>query len=82
MFNGDDEFVVPGGPEWVVDGDGYFTNPDVDGGIYDNNKDLSIARNVVGNDGAILSFDHYYQTEPLWDTVSRSRLMMDTPGNR
>jgi hypothetical protein len=67
VFNGDDEFVFPAGPQWVVDGDGYFTNPDVDGGLYDNNQDLSIARNVSGNDGAILSFDHYYATEPLWD---------------
>ena len=67
VFNGDDEFVFPSGPEWVVDGDGYFTNPDATDDLYGDNQDLSIARNVSGNDGAILSFDHYYQTEPLWD---------------
>jgi hypothetical protein len=66
-FNGDDEFVFPAGPQWIVDGDGYFTNPDDNGVNYGDNQDLSIARNVAGNDGAILSFDHYYQTEPLWD---------------
>jgi hypothetical protein len=66
-FNGADEFVFPGGPQWVVDGDGYFTNPDVGDGLYGNNQDLSIARNVAGNDGAILSFDHYYAMEIDWD---------------
>jgi hypothetical protein len=67
-FDGDDEFVFPGGPEWVVDGDGYFTNPDVAGtDHYDDNQDLSIARSVAGHDGAVLSFDHYYAIELDWD---------------
>jgi hypothetical protein len=67
-FNGDDEFIFPGGPQWVVDGDGYFTNPDAAGGtVYANNQDLSIARSVAGHDGEVLSFDHYYATEVAWD---------------
>ncbi|MCI0584239.1 MAG: immune inhibitor A [Chloroflexi bacterium] len=66
-FNGDDEFVFPAGPQWVVDADGYFTNPDVADGLYDNNQDLSIARSVAGHDGEVLSFDHYYATEIDWD---------------
>jgi hypothetical protein len=66
-FNGDDEFIFPAGPQWVVDADGYFTNPDVSGGVYANNQDLSIARSVAGHDGEVLSFDHYYATEVAWD---------------
>jgi len=66
-FNGDDVFVFPAGPQWVVDGDGYFTNPDVADGVYDNNQDLSIARSVAGHDGEVLSFDHYFATEVDWD---------------
>jgi hypothetical protein len=66
-FNGDDQFVFPAGPQWVVDGDGYFTNPDDIGNNYGDNQDLSIARNVTGHDGQVLSFDHYYATEPGWD---------------
>jgi hypothetical protein len=66
-FNGDDQFVFPGGPDWVLDGDGFFTNPDVTGGVYDNNQDLSIAIDASAHVGEVLSFDHYYQTEPAWD---------------
>jgi hypothetical protein len=67
-FNGDDQFVFPAGPQWVLDGDGYFTNPDVGvPPVYDNNQDLSIAIDASGHDGQVLSFDHYYQTEPAWD---------------
>ena len=67
-FNGDDEFIFPAGPQWVVDADGYFTNPDAAGGtVYDNNQDLSIAHSVAGHDGEVLSFDHYYATELDWD---------------
>jgi hypothetical protein len=66
-FNGDNVFNFAGGPDWVVDGDGYFTNPDVTGGVYDNLQDLSIARDVSGHDGQVLSFDHYYAMELGWD---------------
>jgi hypothetical protein len=66
-FNGDDQYVFPSGPEWVVDGNGYFTNPDAIGDNYDDNQDLSIARDVSGYDGQTLSFDHYYATELGWD---------------
>lgn len=67
-FNGDNTFNFAGGADWVVDSDGYFTNPDVSGGtVYDNMQDLSIARNVVGHDGEFLSFDHYYAMELGWD---------------
>jgi hypothetical protein len=62
-FDGSEQYA--GGPQWVVDGDGYFTNPDVGGGLYDNNLDISIARAVSG--GGTLSFDHYYEMEPAWD---------------
>jgi hypothetical protein len=66
-FDGQDQVTFAGGPDWIVDGDGYFTNPDVDGGIYDNDQDLTIARSVAGYDGQVLSFDHYYTTEAGWD---------------
>ena len=67
-FNGDDTFNFAGGPDWVVDGAGYFTNPDVpETTIYDNDQDLSLARDVSGHDGQVLSFDHYYAMELGWD---------------
>jgi hypothetical protein len=66
-FNGADVFNFAAGPDWVVDGQGYFTNPDVTGGVYDNMQDLSIARDVTGHDGEVLSFDHYYAMELGWD---------------
>lgn len=69
-FNGDDAYHFAGGPDWVVDGNGYLTNPDVGGDAPDNygdQQDLSIARDVSGHDGQVLSFDHYYVTEPAWD---------------
>jgi hypothetical protein len=66
VFDGDDVFTFPGGTEWVVDGAGFFTNPDV-GGAYPNNSDTSIARSVAGHDGEILTFEHYYSTEIDWD---------------
>jgi hypothetical protein len=66
-FNGDDQFVFPAGPQWVVDGDGYFTNPDNADGLYENEQDISIARSVAGHDGQVLSFDHYYAMELGWD---------------
>jgi hypothetical protein len=67
VFNGADEFVYPSGPQWVLDGDGYFTNPDAAGGNYGDDQDLSIARSVAGHDGEVLSFDHYYAMELGWD---------------
>jgi len=67
-FNGDEEFVFPGGPEWVVDADGYWTNPDVAGDtVYANNADLDITREVTVSGAGSLEFDHYYATEPGWD---------------
>ncbi|HUG95703.1 MAG TPA: hypothetical protein VMK30_06120 [Pleomorphomonadaceae bacterium] len=67
VFDGDDVFVFPGGPQWVVDSGGYFTNPDVPESInYAPNQDLSIAR-AVSADGQVLSFDHYYAIELGWD---------------
>ena len=66
-FNGDDQFHFPGGTDFVVDGDGYFTNPDVTGGKYDNDLDISMARSVAGHDGEALSFDTYYGIELGWD---------------
>ena len=66
-FDGDDQFTFPAGTEFIVDSDGYFTNPDVAGGKYDNNLDISMARNVAGHEGEVLSFDHYYGIELGWD---------------
>jgi hypothetical protein len=67
-FDGQDQLTFADGPDWVLDNDGYFTNPDVDGtNHYDDNQDLSIARSVAGHDGEVLSFDHYYVTEIGWD---------------
>lgn len=65
-FDGADNYVA--GPQWVVDPDGYFTNPDVPpSDNYADNQDLSIARSVAGHDGEVLSFDHYYAMELGWD---------------
>jgi hypothetical protein len=66
-FDGDDTYTFPSGPEWVLDGDGYFTNPDAFGDNYGDDQDLSIARDVSGHDGEVLSFDHYYAMELGWD---------------
>lgn len=64
-FEGANHYV--GGPQWVLDDDGYFTNQDASSTLYGNNQDLSIARDVSGRDGEVLSFDHYYATELGWD---------------
>ena len=66
-FNGDDLYTFAGGPDWVVDGDGYFTNTDASGNKYGDMQDQSIARDVSGHDGQVLSFDHYYAMELGWD---------------
>jgi Immune inhibitor A peptidase M6 len=67
-FDGDEEFVFPGGPEWVVDADGYWTNPDAPGSTnYESNQDLDITREVTVTGAGLLEFDHYYQTELGWD---------------
>ena len=67
-FNGDEEFVFPGGPEWVVDADGYWTSPDAPGTTsYDSNEDADITREVTVTGAGTLEFDHYYQTELGWD---------------
>jgi hypothetical protein len=65
-FDGDDHGFP--GPQWVVDDDGYFTNPDdPDTGVYRSLQDISIARDVSGHDGEELTFDHYYAMELGWD---------------
>jgi len=67
-FDGAEEFVFPGGPEWVVDADGYWTNPDVpDTDHYASNIDVDITREVAITGAGTLEFDHYYQTELGWD---------------
>jgi hypothetical protein len=68
-FNGDDVFTFPSGPEWVVDGGGYWTNPDVANppGLYDNNQDLDIARSITVTGPGNLTFEHYYGMELGWD---------------
>jgi hypothetical protein len=68
LFDGGDQFTFPGGNDWTVDPDGYWTTPDEDGGVYPNNLDSSIARMVTVPDApATLTFEHYYQTELGWD---------------
>jgi len=70
MFDGDDAIYFPGGTEWVVDGNGYYTNPDVGGdlpGNYGDEQDLSMVYDVTGEDGKVLTFDHYYELEADWD---------------
>ena len=68
VFNGDEEFVSPSLPEWVVDSDGYWTNPDVPAtDHYDSNADVDITREVTITGAGALEFDHYYQTELGWD---------------
>lgn len=68
-FDGDDVFTFPSGPEWVVDGAGYWTNPDVadPAGLYDNNQDLDIARSITVTGAGNLTFEHYYGMELGWD---------------
>jgi len=66
-FNGDDVFNFPGGAQWILDGDGYFTNPDASGNKYGANQDLSIAIDASAYGGQTLSFDHYYAMELGWD---------------
>ncbi len=66
-FNGDDEFVFPAAAEWVVDGNGYWTNPDVAGGLYANDQDLDIARSITVTGPGNLTFQHYYGMELGWD---------------
>ncbi len=64
VFDGSESYAS--GTDWVVDGNGYFTNPDEDGDRYADNLDASMAR-AVSADGAVLSFDHYYAMELGWD---------------
>jgi Immune inhibitor A-like, MAM domain len=68
-FDGDETFTFPGDPEWVVDGDGYWTNPDdPDTDLYPPDSDFDIARQVsVPAAPAALTFEHYYELEDLFD---------------
>ncbi len=64
-FDGADHYV--GGPQWVLDGDGYFTNPDTFGTNYGDNLDLSIAHPFTVTGAGVLSFEHYRAMENSWD---------------
>jgi hypothetical protein len=67
VFDGDNQVTFPGGPEWVVDGDGYFTNPDEGAtGEYGSDYDVDIARAIPAG-GGTLTFNHYYAMELGWD---------------
>jgi hypothetical protein len=68
-FDGDDLFTYPGGNNWTIDGDGYWSSPDVAGDTtYPNGLDSSIAREVsVPAAPATLTFEHWYQIELAWD---------------
>jgi len=70
VFDGDDEYFFPAGTDWLVDTDGYYTNPDVGGDAADNygdEQDLSMVYDVTGQDGEVLTFNHYYDLEADWD---------------
>jgi hypothetical protein len=67
-FDGQDEFEFPGGNDWVVDANGYWTNPDAGAEDYGGNMDTSIARMVSVPAGSPqLTFEHWYQIELGWD---------------
>jgi len=66
-FNGDQSFEFPGGTDWFVDDDDYFTSPDEADGKYGTEVDASMVRDVSGHDGEVLAFDHYYAMELGWD---------------
>lgn len=63
-FDGDDEFIFPSGPQWVVDADGYFAVTADD--HYPAMADLSITHEVTVTTGT-LTFEHYYEIEVDWD---------------
>jgi hypothetical protein len=68
VFDGQDEIEFPGGNDWVVDANGYWTNPDVTGEDYGPDMDTSIARMVSVPVGSPqLTFEHWYQIENGWD---------------
>jgi hypothetical protein len=64
-FEGANHYV--GGPQWVVDTDGYFTNPDAIGTNYGDNVDVSIARPIDVTGAGALTFKHYRAMELGWD---------------
>jgi hypothetical protein len=64
-FDGADHYVSD--PQWVVDGDGYFTNPDVFESNYGDNLDISITHPFTVTGAGELSFDHYRAMELGWD---------------
>ena len=64
-FEGANHYV--GGPQWVVDADGYFTNPDAIGTNYGDNVDVSIARPIDVTGAGALTFKHYRAMELGWD---------------
>lgn len=67
-FDGQDEVEFPGGNDWVIDANGYWTNPDATGEDYGGNMDTSIARTVSVPEGSPeLTFEHWYQMENGWD---------------
>lgn len=68
-FDGTDVFTFPGGNDWIIDADGYFTSPDEAGDtVYPDGLDSSIAHEVtVPAAPATLTFEHWYQTELNWD---------------
>jgi hypothetical protein len=66
-FDGDASFEFPGGTDWFVDDDGFFTSPDEADGKYGTEVDASMVRDVSGHDGDVLAFDHYYAMELGWD---------------
>jgi hypothetical protein len=70
-FDGDEQVFAPGGPEWVVGGNGYWTTSDGPGNPYANDLDADITRAVtVADDGGgtgTLAFQTYYSIELGWD---------------
>ena len=66
-FNGADVFSFPGGTPWVVDGDGYYTNPDAVGINYGDNLDISMAHAITVSLAGVLTFKDYRAMELGWD---------------
>ena len=66
-FNGADVFNFPGGTPWVVDGDGYYTNPDAVGINYGDNLDISMAHAITVSLAGVLTFKDYRAMELGWD---------------
>jgi hypothetical protein len=65
-FNGDEQFVFPAGPQWVLN-NGYFAVIGPDETQYENNLDVSITHEITISGAGVLTFNHYIDSEEFWD---------------